>query len=168
MLIIRNFKNVQITKTLLNISKKPIFTIGTGGGKQVSSFYQKYNDELKFLEPLINFHKIILGKYKIQYTDNIFVENRDFIFNKNDESFEGKLHQDSYEDSDKGCITAIYYYYVDKTIQGGELFFPPFVKHRPVEGQIIYFDGDNKHKINKLYGQGLRGTVICSFEKKLI
>jgi hypothetical protein len=167
MLIIRNFKNAQITKTIFTISKNPIFTIGTGGGKQVSGFYQKYNQEVNFLEPLIDYHKKILDKYKVKYSGNIFVENRDFIFNKNDEPFEGQLHQDSYEDSGKGCITAVYYYHIDKTINGGELFFPPFVKHTPKEGQIIYFDGDYKHKIDKLYGEGLRGTIICSFEKKL-
>jgi hypothetical protein len=168
MLICRGFKNELITKMLLTIPKTPIFTIGTGGGKQVSGFYQKYNDELNFLEPLIKYHQNILNKYQVKISGNIFVENRDFIFNKNDEPFEGKLHQDSYEDSNKGCITAVYYYHIDNTIKGGDLCFPPFITHKPKEGQIIYFDGDYKHKINKLYGEGLRGTVICSFEKKLI
>jgi hypothetical protein len=40
------------------------------------------------------------------------------------------------------------------------------MKHKPSEGDIIYFDGDIKHKVGKLDGEGLRGTLICSFEKK--
>jgi hypothetical protein len=168
MFITRKFSNINVINTILNMNKNSIFTIGTGGGKQLSGFYQTYDNQVSFLKPLIEFNKSVISQYNIKLTGNIFVENRDFIFNKNDEPFEGKLHQDSYEDSAKGCITSVYYYHIDNTIKGGDLLFPPFGKYSPKQGHIIYFDGDYKHKIGKLYGEGLRGTIICSFEKKLI
>ena len=37
--------------------------------------------------------------------------------------------------------------------------------YKPVEFDLICFDGDYKHKINKFSGEGIRGTLIMNIEK---
>lgn len=165
MYIVKQFNNNLIKNILLKMHKEPIFKIGNGGGKQMTGCYELYSNKLSFLQPLINFNSNVLKKYNLDYK-NIFVENREFIFNKNDEPFDSILHQDTFNDSgNKGCYTCVYYYYIDKTIKGGDLLFPPFGKYKPNQGDIIFFEGDMKHKISKLYGEGIRGILITQFEK---
>lgn len=73
------------------------------------------------------------------------------------------------EDTFKSCYTFIYYYKISPSIIGGELEFQFENKdkeiYKPVEFDLICFDGDYKHKINKLYGEGIRGTLIMNIEK---
>ena len=55
------------------------------------------------------------------------------------------------------------------SIIGGELEFQFENKdkeiYKPVEFDLICFDGDYKHKINKFSGEGIRGTLIMNIEK---
>ena len=146
-------------------NKYTIFKIGSGGGKQVSCFNKEYDEKKDIIfKPLIDFNIKILTKYNINYR-RINIENRDYLFKKNEEPFENKLHLDSFQDDGNSCITSVYYYHIDKTIKGGEINFHPFLTIKPKPKSILLFDGDWKHKVNKIYGNGLRGTIICSFEK---
>ena len=166
-MLVRKFINSNIKNYIDNLPKKNIFPIGNGDAIHVSSFNELYEDENPFykpLEPLINFHLKILDKNNLKYDKKkIFVENREIIFNKN--SFDGRLHQDSINDEGESCYTAVYYYKLDKDVKGGELLFHPFGKYNPKENTIVYFDGDNKHRIGYTHGTGIRGTIITNIKK---
>jgi hypothetical protein len=164
-MLIKKFHNQKLNDFLIKSNKFDIFKVGFGGGTHQSCISKEYNEKQDIIfTPLIDFNKKVLDSYNLKY-DKIFIENRDYLFKKEDKPFEGNLHQDSYQDSDKSCYSCIYYYKIDKTIKGGGVYFYPFLNHKPKENTIIYFDGDCKHKVNKMYGYGLRGIVICSFQK---
>jgi hypothetical protein len=170
MYLVRKFTNIHLNNYLKNSLKESIFPIGNDVGQHLTSYYDLYNEDknlCKVFKPLIDFNIDIYQKYNVNIDKKyIFIENRDIILNN--ETFEGKLHIDSFNDDGNSCWTSVYYYHLDKTLNGGELLFPPFGKYKPKEGNILFFDGDIKHKINKMYGIGKRGTVICSFRKSFI
>jgi len=167
MYLIKNFHSKKIINFLNILPTYPIFSIGTGNAKQVSRFNKFYNPSDSFFSPLLplyKFHLYNFNKYGVTvHSTQIYVENRDFIFDNTD--FEGKLHMDSINDEGTSCYTAIYYYRFDNNIKGGKLLFPPFGEIQPKVNQVIYFDGDIKHKIGYTYGTGIRGTIIFSFMK---
>lgn len=167
MYLIKNFHSKKIIEFLNTLPTYPIFTIGTGTATQVSRFNEFYDPSNPFyspLQPLYKFHLYNFKKYGVNiHSTQIYVENRDFIFDNTD--FEGKLHIDSINDEGTSCYTAIYYYQFDKTIKGGKLLFPPFGEIIPKSGTVVYFDGDIKHKIGYTSGIGTRGTIIFSFMK---
>ncbi len=168
MYLVKKFNCLPLITHLKTAEKNAIFPIGNDVGQHLTSYFDLYNQtDIKsdLFKPLIDFNLNILYKYNVQFDNRkIFIENRDIILNN--EIFEGKLHKDSFNDDGNSCWTTVYYYQLDKTLKGGELLFPPFGKYKPKEGEVIFFDGDNTHKIAKMYGIGKRGTVICSFQKK--
>jgi hypothetical protein len=169
MYLVRQFTNMSIKNFLKNIPKDSIFPVGNEVGKHISGIYGFYNENdniHKQVKPLLDFHLNTLKKFNASYDDRrIFIENRDLILEKKDMVFEGKIHQDSMNDEGDSCWTCVYYYNIESTIIGGELEFPPFVKYKPKEDDIIYFDGDWKHKIGKTTGFGIRGTLIFNIKK---
>jgi hypothetical protein len=168
-MLIRKFINLNIKNYIKDLPKKNIFPVGHGDVIHISSFNELYevnNPFHKPLEPLINFHLNILDNNNLKYDKRkIFIENREIIFKNN--SFDGRLHQDSINDEGESCYTAVYYYRLDKDVKGGNLIFHPFGKYKPKEDTIIYFDGDIKHKIGYTYGTGIRGTIITNIKKIL-
>jgi len=169
-MIVRKYFNQSLKKYLNELPKKQIFPIGNKYGNHITSIYDFYDENSKLHEPLkdlINFHKNILDENNAKYSNKIFIENRDLILKNNDIPFEGKLHVDSMNDEGDPCFTCVYYYRFDKDIIGGDLIFPPFLRYMPKEDDIVYFDGDYKHKIGKTSGNGVRGTLIINFKKNL-
>jgi hypothetical protein len=166
-MLVRHFLNNNICNYVKNLPKKEIFKIGKGDAIHLTSFYDFYdekNELHKPLKPLIDFHLKVLDENKLKYNANrIFIENRDIIFNNN--SFDGKLHQDSINDEGESCYTAVYYYRLDKEIKGGELLFYPFGKFKPQINKIVYFDGDLKHRMGFASGNGIRGSIITCIKK---
>ena len=169
MYLIKQFQNIFIKNFLVNLPKTSIFPIGNEVGKHLSGIYGFYNDNEdthKQVKPLLDFHISTLKQYNAQYDSRrVFIENRDLVLENSNIEFEGKLHQDSMNDEGDPCWTCVYYYKIDKTIKGGDLEFPPFVKYSPKEDDVIYFDGDCKHKIGKTNGLGIRGTLIFNIKK---
>ncbi len=167
MYLIKKFYNNSLKKYLINLQKQKIFPIGNNIGQQISGLYEYYNDtKHQQIKPLINFNLHIFNLFNIKINDKkIFIENRELILDNPSIPFESTLHQDSIEDNGDSCYTCVYYYQIDKTIIGGELLFPPFGKYNPKNDEIIIFDGDTKHKINKTTGFGKRGTLIINFAK---
>ncbi len=169
MYLIKQFQNTFIKNMLVNLSKKPIFPIGNEVGKHLSGIYGFYNeneDVHKQVKPLLDFHISTLKQYNAQYDSRrIFIEHRDLVLDNPNIEFEGKLHQDSMNDEGDSCWTCVYYYKIDETLKGGDLEFPPFSKYSPKEDDVIYFDGDWKHKIGKTTGFGTRGTLIFNIKK---
>jgi hypothetical protein len=168
MFLVKSFNYFPLITYLKTAHKNPIFPIGNNTGQHLTSFYDLYNSNnisCNIFKPLIDFNISILKIYNVKFDNRkIFIENRDIILNN--EIFEGKLHKDSFNDDGNSCWTTVYYYQLDSTLKGGELLFPPFGKYKPKEGEIIFFDGDNTHKIANMHGIGKRGTVICSFQKE--
>lgn len=170
MLFINRYLNLRLKNHLQKLPKKEIFKVGEGGGTQVSGIY-RYNNLFKFGLDLSEYMSLIEYNYeyakanKLNVNDNFFLENREYHFNKNDKPFEGKFHMDMIEESQKPCYTFIYYYNISPNIVGGELEFENGQKYKPQEYDVICFDGNTKHKVNKLYGEGIRGTLIMNVEK---
>ena len=168
-MLVKKFVNSQIVNYISNLPKKEIFKIGTGDALHLTSLYDYYdkdNDIFKPIKPLIDFHLKVLDENQLKYDSRkIFVENRDIIFSNN--SFDGKLHQDSLNDEGESCYTAVYYYRIDKGINGGNLIFHPFGQYKPQVDKIVYFDGDLKHKVGYTHGSGIRGSIITNIKKRL-
>lgn len=160
-------KDKKLYNLLINIDKKPIFRIGNMVGEHKSVFNDEYNKDINNeFNLIIDKQLSIFKKYNIKIKNNIYIENRE-IYLKYGEVYENDLHKDSYNDLGKPCFTSVYYYKLDETIKGGEVFFHPFKSYKPKEGKIILFDGDWKHKVNKTTGYGKRCTLIMNFMKDL-
>ena len=166
MFTISKFFDPILKNTLIKMPKKTTFPIGIGGGTHLTAFNELYdstNEKHSLFKNLVNHNLTILKKLELSHLNKVYIEHRDIIMSKDDQPFEGTLHLDSFMDTENPCWTCVYYYHIDKSLIGGDLLFPPFAKYKPKENQIIYFDGSNsKHKISKLFGSGMRGTIICS------
>ena len=172
-MLIKKFYNRELINFLYKSQKNPIFKIGTGGGLNLSCYMKEYDEEKdKIFKPLIDFNKNILIDNKLCnfYNNKFFIEHRDLIFSKNDVSPDIPFHQDSYMDTGDDCFTSIYYYHVDESILGGELLINSlnsklneslfnFLVHKPRAGDIVFFDGNLPHKLGRIYGHGLQGTI---------
>ncbi len=161
-------KDNSLFNLLNNTPKKNIFKIGNLVGNHTSVFNSEYDSKRHIeFKNIIDYQIKIFEKYNIKINKNrIYIENRNIELKK-DDIYENYLHKDSYNDLGKPCFTSIYYYKIDNTIQGGELFFHPFKTYIPNEGEIILFDGDIKHKVNKTYGPGQRNTLIINYMKDM-
>ncbi len=170
MYLLKKYNSHVFKNLLTTLPKKEIFSMDINQKcKQLSSFYDIYDESrYPFMKEFIDYNLMILKKNNIKIKNDIFIENRDYMFETKDDIFEGKLHQDSFQDSGNSCYTSVYYYKIDKDIKGGNLVFPPFGQYKPKENDLIFFDGDVKHKVGKTFGIGIRGTVICNFQKSLI
>jgi hypothetical protein len=173
-MIISKYSNLKLVNYLKNLNKNDIFKFGTGGGKQISGLYRLFNSENdKHFIDLIDYNQHIFKQNNLNITNNIFLEQREYHFNKNDEPFEGLFHMDLNDETQKQCYTCIYYYHICPSIKGGELIFKINEKTNtekifiPKENDLICFDGNIKHKINKIYGSGIRGILIMNFDKSL-
>lgn len=171
-MLINKFYNGELVNYIRNSKKNPIFKIGTGGGLNVSCYMKEYDENRDTIfKSLIEFNKKILKDNKLCNFDNkFFIEHRDLIFKKNDVSPDIPFHQDSFMDTGDDCFTSIYYYHVDESILGGELLInalnveldkdtSKFFVHKPRTGDIVFFNGNLSHKIGRIYGQGLQGTI---------
>ena len=169
---IQKYFNPILKHYINTLPKRSIFPIGNLIGKHqtgIYDFFDENKDDHKPFKEIISYHSKLLNYHgALHDTNKIFIENRDLILNNEELPFEGKLHMDSMNDEGDSCWTCLYYYRIDPEIIGGELFFPPFVIHKPKEDEVLYFDGDHKHKIGKTYGNGVRGTLIINFKKILI
>lgn len=167
MYLLKTYNNHVFKNLLSKLPKNEIFSLDVNNKFiQLSSFYDIYDENrYPFMKEFIDYNLMILKKNNVKIKDNVFIENRDYIFNKPDDIFEGKLHQDSFQDDGNSCYTSVYYYRIDKGIKGGNLIFPPFGQFKPKENDLIFFDGEHQHKVGKTYGLGIRGTVICNFQK---
>ena len=170
-MLVKRFFNPILKNYLNSLPKKNIFPIGNLYGNHLTGIYEFYDENLEKHKPfmeIINFHKNILNENNANFiSDKIFIENRDLILKDEDKPFEGKIHLDSMNDEGDPCFTCVYYYRIDSGINGGTLEFPPFGKYQPKEDEIVYFDGDYKHRIGKTSGNGIRGTLIMNFKKNL-
>ena len=170
MLFVNSYLNLRLINYLQNIPKHEIFKVGRGGGKQTSCIYNYYNiyklneTVYPFID-LIDINYFNAKKNNLQVKDNFVIENRDYIFEKNDEYFEGDYHMDIVDFSQKPCYTFVYYYKISSTIKGGEVEFENKQIYVPKENDILCFNGDIKHRVNKISGEGIRGTVIMNIEK---
>lgn len=166
MFTVSKFFDPILKNTLLKMPKKPIFPVGFGGGVHLTSMNELYDPNNHTHSPfknLVHHNLSILNKLELTHLNKVYIEHRDIIMNEKDEPFEGTLHLDTFMDTENPCWTCVYYYHIDKSLKGGDLIFPPFAKYKPKENHIIYFDGSyHKHKIGKLSGSGMRGTIICS------
>jgi hypothetical protein len=167
---IQKYFNPILKTYLNNLQKKTIFPIGNLIGEHktgIYDFFDENNDEHKPFKGIITYHSELLNYHgALHDSRKIFIENRDLILNNEKIPFEGKLHMDSMNDEGDSCWTCVYYYRIDSGISGGELILPPFTRYTPKEDEIVYFDGDHKHKIGKTFGNGVRGSLIINFKKK--
>jgi hypothetical protein len=64
-------------------------------------------------------------------------------------------------------ISVILYLRIDKTIRGGNLFVHSNFKRlvQLKNGYIVILDGPIPHKVQPLYGFGVRDNIIISFKK---
>jgi hypothetical protein len=148
--------------------KSNIAKIGVGGGKQLSGIYRSgniLNHNFNEYSDFIDYNYYTANIHNLKINNNFFLENREYHQSINDQPFYGKLHMDQMEDTYKSCYTFIYYYKISSKIIGGELEFENKEIYKPNEFDLICFDGDYKHKINKLLGEGIRGTLIMNIEK---
>ena len=171
MISVNKYINYRLCNHLNQIPKTNIFKVGTGGGKQISGIFNyaslSANNLLEYYD-FIDYNYYFAKKYNLRVNDNFFLENREYYQSINDKPFEGKYHMDFIQESQKPCYTFIYYYRLSNSIIGGELEFEKVnIKYNPSLYDIICFDGDHKHRINKLYGEGVRGTLIMNIEKNL-
>jgi hypothetical protein len=172
MLFVNRYLNIKLKNVLDAIPKNNIFKIGEGGGKQLSGLY-RYSGcnqsilpiELLECDSLIEYNFESAKANKLNTGKNYLLENREYHFTKKDKPFKGRYHCDMIEHTDKSCYTFVYYYNISSGIRGGEIEFEDGLKYKPKEFDVICFDGDVKHKINKLYGEGIRGTLIMNIEK---
>lgn len=168
MQFINKYINHRFCNYLNYMNKTNIAKIGVGGGKQISGIYRSgsllNHDFYNFID-IIDYNYISANQNNLKVNHNFFLEHRDYYQSKNDEPFFGKLHMDQMEDTYKSCYTFIYYYKLSPSIIGGELEFENKEIYKPIEFDLICFDGDYKHKINKLSGEGIRGTFIMNIEK---
>jgi hypothetical protein len=172
MLFVNRYLNFKLKNVLEAVPKNYIFKVGEGGGKQLSGLYRYsgYDQSALPLE-LIECYSLIEYNYeyakanKLNVGNNYLLENREYHFTKNDTPFKGRYHYDMIEHSDKSCYTFVYYYNISKGIKGGEIEFECGLKYKPQEYDVICFDGDVKHRVNKLYGDGIRGALIMNIEK---
>lgn len=170
MLFVNSYLNLKLVNYLQSVPKKEIFKVGKGGGKQVSCIYNYYNiykltNEVYPFVDLIDINYYYTKKNNLQVQNNFQIENRDYLFNKSDDEFEGEYHMDLVDHSQKPCYTFVYYYKISPTIKGGEVQFENNQIYIPKENDILCFDGELKHKVNKISGEGIRGTVIMNIEK---
>ena len=171
MLFVNRYYNLKLKNIFEKLCKNEIYKIGTGGGKQVSGLDYYYNHHSILPHELTECYNLIEynfnnAKYnKLNIGEKYVLENREYHFNQNDVPFIGNSHVDIISYSDKSCYTFIYYYNISSNIKGGELEFEDGKRYKPKEFDVICFDGDIKHKINKLYGEGIRGTLIMNIEK---
>jgi len=172
MLFVNRYSNFKLKSFLEKLHKYEIFKIGKGGGKQLSAINNYYiNNNVELPIELMGCYDLIdynfnNAKYnKLNIGDKYILENREYHFTKNDLPFEGNPHFDIISHSDKSCYTFVYYYNISPSIKGGELEFENGETYIPKEHEIICFDGNMKHKIKKLYGEGIRGTLIMNIEK---
>ena len=172
MLFVNRYLNIKLKNVLDAIPKNKIFKVGEGGGKQLSGLY-RYSGNIQSNLPIELFECFNLIEYNFEYAkanklnicNNYMLENREYHFTKNDKPFKGRFHYDMIEYRDKSCYTFVYYYNISKGIKGGEIEFEDGLKYKPQEFDVVCFDGDVKHKVNKLYGEGIRGTLIMNIEK---
>ena len=170
MLFVNSYLNLKLINYVKNAAKKEIFKVGKGDGKQVSciyNYFNKYkltNEAYPFVD-LIDINYYYAKKHNLNIQNNFVIENRDYIFEKSDDGFEGDYHMDIVDHSQKPCYTFVYYYKISSTIKGGEVQFDNNKIYIPKENDILCFDGELKHKINKISGEGIRGTVIMNIEK---
>jgi len=171
MLFVNRYFSLKLKNYLVNLPKSDIFKVGEGGGKQISGIY-RYLDyksnpyELSEYYPILEFNHEYAKKHKLNVSENFQIEQREYHFNKDDKPFFGKFHMDLIDQTQRPCYTFVYYYQISPTIKGGELEFENKQTYKPSEFDIVCFDGDVKHKVNKLYGEGVRGTLIINLEKK--
>ena len=173
-MIITKYTNLKLVNYLKNLNKKNIFKFGNGGGKQVSGIYRSFdtnnlqNDDKYFID-IIDYNISLCKNYKINTSQNIFIEQREYNFNENDEPFESNYHMDLHDELQLPCYTFIYYYHICPTIKGGELSFlfddNTEKIYKPEVNDLILFDGNIKHKVNKIYGYGNRSVLIMNFAK---
>jgi hypothetical protein len=150
------------------MNKTNIAKIGVGGGKQFSGIYRSgnlLNHNFNEFVNFIDYNYISANQNNLKVNNNFFLEHRDYHQSIDDQPFFGKFHMDQMEDTFKSCYTFIYYYKISPTIIGGKLEFDNKEIYKPIEFDLICFDGDHKHKINKLSGEGIRGTLIMNIEK---
>jgi len=169
MLFVNSYYNLKLINYLQNIPKKEIFKVGKGNGKQISCIYNYYNlnnlnNQVIPFKDLINTNYINAKNNNLSVKNNFLIENREYIFEKN-EYFEGDYHMDIIDHTQKSCYTFVYYYKISSTIKGGELEFENNKIYIPKENTILCFDGELKHKVRKISGEGIRGTVIINIEK---
>jgi hypothetical protein len=172
MLFVNRYLNIKLKNVLDKIPKNNIFKIGEGGGKQLSGLYRYFGCDKSMLPlELIECYSLIeynfeSAKYnKLNIGDKYLLENREYHFKKNDKPFKGRYHCDMIEHTEKSCYTFVYYYNISRNIKGGEIEFEDGIKYKPKEYDIICFDGSVKHKVNKLYGEGIRRALIMNIEK---
>lgn len=170
MQFINRYINHRLCNHLHFMNKTNIAKIGTGGGKQMSGIYRSgslLNHNFYEFVDFIDYNYFSANQNNLKVNHNFFLEHRDYYQSRNDNPFVGKLHMDQMEDTYKSCYTFIYYYKISPSIIGGELEFENKDKeiYKPVEFDLICFDGDYKHKINKISGEGIRGTMIMNIEK---
>ena len=95
----RFFNNVKLKEHIETSIMRPIFLVGTGGGKHQSCFSsEKLGWKHTPFEPLVLFNIKTIEKcgIKIRNDENIYVEHRQIVMNKDDEMFKGHLHWQSF------------------------------------------------------------------------
>ena len=168
MQFINRYINYQLCNHLNFMNKTNIAKIGVGGGKQLSGIYRSgnlLNHNFNEFSSFIDYNYYNANHNNLKVNNNFFLEHRDYYQSKNDSPFLGKFHMDQMEDTFRSCYTFIYYYKISPSIIGGELEFENKEIYKPNEFDLICFDGDFKHKINRLSGEGIRGTLIMNIEK---
>ena len=185
MLFVNRYLNIKLGNVLERLPKNNIFLFDNNGTKQLSALnrYSGNNQTILPIE-LFEFYSLIEYNFehakanKLNISDNYLLENKEYHFNKNNKPFfpnKGNSNIDISEFCKKHSYsqnvytegyTFVYYYAISPGIKGGELKFENGMKYKPSQYDVLCFDGNVKHKMSKLYGEGVRGTLIMNIDKK--
>lgn len=176
MLFVNRYLNIKLGNILERLPKNNIFLFDNNGTKQLSALnrYSGNNQTILPIE-LFEFYSLIEYNFehakanKLKVTDDYLLENKEYHFNKNNKPFfpnKGNSNIDIIEFCKKPSYSFVYYYAISLGVKGGEIEFENGDKYKPSQYDVLCFDGNVKHKMSKLYGEGVRGTLIMNIDKK--
>ena len=175
MLFVNRYLNIKLGNVLEKLPKNNMFLFDKSGNKLLSGL-NRYSGNSQTILPyeLIECYSLIEYNFenakanKLNISDNYLLENKEYHLNKSNKplfSSKGKSNIDIIEFYKRPCYTFVYYYAISPGIKGGELEFDNGIKYKPSQYDVLCFDGNVKHKINKLHGEGMRGTLIMNIDK---